>query len=127
MVKAEGMKPVRFCDEDSPEKTSCHEVLTSGNVAYQCLSGADRATSQAHSICFPGVAMAAADTAIPEYLRYRDLVARGIVNNRMTLWRWQRDHGFPEPVPLGPNTRAWIRSEVDDWLAQRAAARDKAA
>jgi predicted DNA-binding transcriptional regulator AlpA len=69
--------------------------------------------------------MIAADSATPHYYRFKNLVALGIVANRMTLWRWQRDHGFPVGVPLGPNTRAWLKAEVDQWLAARAAARGK--
>jgi prophage regulatory protein len=71
--------------------------------------------------------MGSSDSAGPQLYRYKNLVALGIVTNRMTLWRWQRNHGFPAPVRLGPNTRAWIRSEVDAWLAERAAARHTAA
>jgi predicted DNA-binding transcriptional regulator AlpA len=70
--------------------------------------------------------MGYSDSTSPQYYRYRTLVALGIVTNRMTLWRWQRNQGFPAPVRLGPNTRAWIRSEVDTWLAERAAAREEA-
>ncbi len=57
------------------------------------------------------------------YLRFADLVALGIVNNRVTLSRWQREQAFPKPVPLGPNTRVWLKEEIDGWLAVRAAAR----
>jgi predicted DNA-binding transcriptional regulator AlpA len=56
-----------------------------------------------------------------KYLRFSDLVARGIVRNRVTLSRWQRDHGFPAGVLLGPNSRAWPESEIEAWLAARAA------
>ncbi len=55
------------------------------------------------------------------YLRYGDLVERQIVNNRTTLSRWIREHGFPTGVLLGPNSRAWPADEVDAWLEARAA------
>ena len=54
-----------------------------------------------------------------KYLRYSDLVARGIIRNRATLGRWIRDHGFPAGVLLGPNSRAWPEPAVDAWLATR--------
>jgi hypothetical protein len=57
------------------------------------------------------------------FYRYNDLVDRGIVRNRMTLSRWQKRHGFPRPVSLGPNTRGWIILEVQQWLEARANAR----
>ena len=53
------------------------------------------------------------------YWRYSDLKARNIVNNRMTLWRWIQDNGFPEGILLGPNTRAWSVPEVRKWLNTR--------
>lgn len=34
---------------------------------------------------------------------------------------------FPAPVKLGPNTVAWIAAEVQQWAADRIAARDKVA
>ena len=55
-------------------------------------------------------------------LRYHDLVARGIVNNRMTLSRWIDGQGFPPGFMLGPNSRAWPEDEVEAWLAARKAA-----
>ena len=49
------------------------------------------------------------------FLRFDDLKARGIVKNRMTLWRWIERGIFPPPVDLGPNSRAW---DADDDLAE---------
>ena len=60
---------------------------------------------------------------VPSFYRYRDLVSRGIVSNRVTLARWQKSQGFPKPVALGPNSRAWIILEVQQWLSARASAR----
>jgi predicted DNA-binding transcriptional regulator AlpA len=57
-----------------------------------------------------------------KYLRFPDLVDLGIVNNRMTLSRWIKAHGFPRPIALGPNTRAWRAEDVERWLAEREAA-----
>jgi len=52
-------------------------------------------------------------------LRFRDLVDRGIVSNRTTLYRWIRSCGFPPGVLLGPNTRAWPEDEIDAWIERR--------
>ena len=40
-------------------------------------------------------------------LRFRDLKARGIVGNRVTLARWIREQDFPRPLQLGANSIAW--------------------
>ena len=53
------------------------------------------------------------------YLRYIDLQAAGVVNNRATLSRWIKNHGFPKGLLLGPNTRAWKEDEVEAWLQSR--------
>jgi predicted DNA-binding transcriptional regulator AlpA len=53
------------------------------------------------------------------YLRFRDLVARGILRNRVTLASWVKNHGFPPGTLIGPNTRAWSECEIEAWLAAR--------
>jgi predicted DNA-binding transcriptional regulator AlpA len=53
------------------------------------------------------------------YLRFSDLVARGILKNRATLGNWIKDHGFPPGKLIGPNTRVWTEAEVDAYLASR--------
>ena len=60
------------------------------------------------------------------FLRFPDLKARGIVSNWVTLRNWIEREGFPPGVKLGPNTRAWPADEVDQWLASRPSARDRA-
>lgn len=52
-------------------------------------------------------------------LRYRDLVARGIVRNRMTLRRRIREDGFPPGRMTGPNERTWTDEEIDTWIKSR--------
>ena len=52
-------------------------------------------------------------------LRFRDLKARGIVSNHVTLKRWIEKEGFPRGILLGPNTRAWVESQIEAWLASR--------
>ncbi|HMF26434.1 MAG TPA: hypothetical protein VKG24_30540 [Pseudolabrys sp.] len=62
-------------------------------------------------------------------LRYADLVALGIVNNRTTLRNWIEGKGlepgqkpFPRGQLIGPNSRAWREDEVQAWLEARPAA-----
>jgi predicted DNA-binding transcriptional regulator AlpA len=52
-------------------------------------------------------------------VRFRDLKERKIVGNRVTLWKWIRNQGFPPGRLLGPNTRAWTEAEISEWLASR--------
>jgi predicted DNA-binding transcriptional regulator AlpA len=56
-------------------------------------------------------------------IRYEDLVAKGVVNSRMTLKRIIDIHGFPPGVLVTPNARAWNEEEVDAWIAARPTAR----
>jgi predicted DNA-binding transcriptional regulator AlpA len=58
-------------------------------------------------------------------LRYRDLLAAGVVNNRVTLSNWIRDQGFPPGQLTGPNSRTWGEEEVQDWLDERPTAPKK--
>jgi hypothetical protein len=52
-------------------------------------------------------------------LRYADLVALGIIRNRVTLRNWIRSRGFPSGQLTGPNTRTWGEDEVEAWLKRR--------
>jgi predicted DNA-binding transcriptional regulator AlpA len=52
-------------------------------------------------------------------IRYPDLVARGIINSRMTLKRLIDSQGFPPGILVTPNARAWNEVDVDTWLANR--------
>ena len=61
--------------------------------------------------------------------RYRDLLERKIVNNRMTLRRWMNrsDDPFPAPIVLTASARqnhsiAWYAADIEDWLSRRAKA-----
>jgi predicted DNA-binding transcriptional regulator AlpA len=58
-----------------------------------------------------------------KWIRYNDLVAKGIVNSRMTLKRLIDFQGFPAGVLITPNARAWDEAEVDEWISTRPAAR----
>jgi len=43
--------------------------------------------------------------------------------SRTTFWRLEKLGLAPQRVRLGENSIGWIRSEIDEWIAQRAAAR----
>jgi predicted DNA-binding transcriptional regulator AlpA len=53
------------------------------------------------------------------YVRFRDLVAAGVIRNWPTLLRLIREEGFPQGVMLGRNTRAWPLRDVEAWLSTR--------
>jgi predicted DNA-binding transcriptional regulator AlpA len=40
----------------------------------------------------------------------------------MTIWRWQRDLGFPKPVKLGGRQNFWWLPDLIEWDQQRASA-----
>jgi predicted DNA-binding transcriptional regulator AlpA len=52
------------------------------------------------------------------YLRFADLVERGVVRNRVTLSNWIKKHDFPRGQLIGPNTRVWTEGEVEAWIAK---------
>ena len=56
-------------------------------------------------------------------IRYVDLVAKGIVNSRMTLKRLIDNQGFPPGILVTPNSRAWVEDDVDAWVVSRPSAR----
>ena len=58
-----------------------------------------------------------------KWIRYTDLVAKGVFNSRMTLKRAIDAQDFPPGVLITPNARVWDEAEVDAWIAARPAAR----
>jgi hypothetical protein len=52
-------------------------------------------------------------------LRFADLKARNIVRNWPSLKRLIQDQGFPSGIKLGSNTRAWVESDIEEWIANR--------
>lgn len=52
-------------------------------------------------------------------LRFRDLKARNIVRNFVTLGRWIEREGFPPGRLLGPNSRVWTEDEIEAWIKSR--------
>jgi predicted DNA-binding transcriptional regulator AlpA len=61
------------------------------------------------------------------FLRFRDLVAMGLVGNWVTLSRWIETENFPPGRYLARNSRAWTESEVEEWIATRPTIRTRPA
>jgi predicted DNA-binding transcriptional regulator AlpA len=57
-------------------------------------------------------------------LRFRDLQARGIVSNHVTLKQWVERESFPPGRWLGANTRVWTEAEIEAWVASRPIAKE---
>jgi len=51
--------------------------------------------------------------------RFYDLRERGIVRSWPQLRRLQVAYGFPLGRLISPNTRTWLASEIDEWIATR--------
>jgi len=45
--------------------------------------------------------------------------------SRAQRWRMEKEGRFPKRVVLGERRIAWVADEVDDWIAQRVAERDR--
>ncbi len=39
-----------------------------------------------------------------------------VPKSRTTIWRWVRQGYFPKPIPIGTTGKAWVQSEVEEWL-----------
>ena len=58
-------------------------------------------------------------------LSFRDLrEIKGLPYSRVHVERLVREGKFPPPVRLSPARLAFVEAEVDQWLAERIAARD---
>jgi predicted DNA-binding transcriptional regulator AlpA len=55
------------------------------------------------------------------WVDFNELVAKGVVRNRVTLARWIKTQNFPAGTLLGPNTRRWRASTVEEWCNRRGA------
>jgi len=47
--------------------------------------------------------------------------------SRSTIYQQVADGSFPRPVQLGPRAVGWLANEVDEWIADRIAARPSVA
>lgn len=59
--------------------------------------------------------------------RENDLRRQGIVESNSTLLRWEACGHFPRRIRLGLRAKAWVASEIDAFLADRAASRGEVA
>jgi prophage regulatory protein len=57
-------------------------------------------------------------------LSYEEVREKGARFSKVHLWRMEKDGRFPKRVALGPAKHGWIDTEIDQWIADRAAARD---
>jgi prophage regulatory protein len=57
-------------------------------------------------------------------IQHAALAAKGIAYSKVTLWRKERAGTFPRRVPVGASRYAYVEAEIDNWIAQRIAARD---
>jgi prophage regulatory protein len=58
-------------------------------------------------------------------LGYKQLNAtRGIPFSRTHLARLETEGKFPKRVQLGAHRVGWVETEIDEWLAEKLAARD---
>ena len=54
-----------------------------------------------------------------EVLRYA-AVRQAVGLSRTTLWRLERQGGFPARRQLSANSVGWLKSDVDAWIQSRA-------
>lgn len=47
----------------------------------------------------------------------------GVPYSHVHIWRLVKAGQFPAPLKLGPRKVAWLRSEVEEWIEQKAAER----
>ncbi|WP_068951557.1 helix-turn-helix transcriptional regulator [Pararhizobium polonicum] len=60
-------------------------------------------------------------------LSREDLGNKGIRFSKTHLWRLMGCGRFPKTVPVGLKRRAWVESEIDEWIRDRVAERDRGA
>lgn len=54
-----------------------------------------------------------------------DLRRLGIRVSNTTLLRWEKHGRFPRRIRMAGTSVAWFLSEIDEWLAERAAERSR--
>jgi prophage regulatory protein len=122
------------CDSDwvevGGEGFRIFELITAGGLS-DC---EDLVSSLLHAMC-----ACASERGIAEYcqqladnqqeVRVKLLRLREVTDktgfSRSTLYLYINQGKFPKPVSLGENSVAWVESEVDDWIRERIAERDK--
>lgn len=61
----------------------------------------------------------------PELIRLPQLEAM-TGRKRSSIYEDMAAGRMPKPIKLGPRAVAWLRSDVDAWIAERVAQRDQA-
>ena len=56
---------------------------------------------------------------VPRLLRFKDLQERSIAPTYQAVRHLQIHEGFPLGKLLGPSTRVWTVTEINEWLAGR--------
>lgn len=56
-------------------------------------------------------------------LSRKDLVQRGIRVSNSSLLRWEARQRFPRRIRMAGTSVAWLASEIDAWIAERASER----
>lgn len=64
-------------------------------------------------------------TVHQEALESLETVLRRTASKRSTLYDWISKGRFPRPLRIGPRRVAWRTREVDRWIADAIADRDK--
>jgi prophage regulatory protein len=54
-----------------------------------------------------------------KYIRFKEL-RKLIPLGRTTIWRMMREGRFPQSRRIGKMATAWLESEVEDWIQERA-------
>lgn len=60
-----------------------------------------------------------------EILSREDLASYGIFVSNSSLLRWEQNGRFPRRMRLAGTRVAWLKSELDLWLAERAEERKR--
>ena len=55
----------------------------------------------------------------------QDEVIQAVGLSRQEIWRRRRAGDFPKPVKLGTRRIAFLKSEIEAWIADRVAERDE--
>jgi hypothetical protein len=56
---------------------------------------------------------------VPRFLRLKDLQERGIAMRHQAVRHMQIHEGFPLGRLLGPSSRVWSVTEINEWLSSR--------
>ncbi|MFW6028188.1 MAG: helix-turn-helix transcriptional regulator [bacterium] len=62
-----------------------------------------------------------------QLLDYDGLKAKGICYSKPQLWRKVKAKSFPAPIKIGAARIAWVEQEIDRWIAEKIAERDREA